>query len=181
MAHNHLGSCDSISCPSYEPTEEDLFGVYDSDYDSLEDSDDSATGEGLSYSDLRNRRTFLPYDKCPYPGDPPFFRGSDSESDSEDGGKSEHKGPDRHWCFIGQIVANLSLGDVVLDVKDLNGRTVRVAFCYDNVVDIDLSRVRVGNVIAVLYAQKHDFKDGGHFLEGSEGLRLENPGHVKVM
>lgn len=164
-----------MSCPSYEPTEEDLFGVYDSDYDSLDDSDDSVTGAGLSYSDLRNTRTFLSYNKCPYGGDPPFFRGSDSGSDTNDGGgEPRQEGPDRHWCFLGEIVENLTLGRVVLDVKDLDGETIRVAFYYGNGVNIDQRSIRVGYVIAVLYPQKH------HFLDGSEGLRLENPGHVKV-
>lgn len=61
-----------------------------------------------------------------------------------------------------------------MGVNDRERKYFKVEFCYNSEVEIDRRDLRVGYVIAVLYAQKHTFRDG------SQGLRLENPGHVKV-
>lgn len=121
-------------------------------------------------ADLRNPKTFTPYNECPADDDDinrRFFRASRVHGTKE---------PSLHWCFLGEVVEDLTLylPRIVLGVRDKAGKYLRVAFYFDKGVTFDYSRVRVGNVIAVLYAEQH------FFLDGSHGLRLEEPSYVKV-
>lgn len=123
----------------------------------------------LHPTDLRNPTSFPPYNDCPVEYDvdiDPDFYGDSEDSSIE---------PSGHWCFLAEVVEDLTLylPRIVLGVRDKNSKYLRVAFYFDNKVEFDYSRVHVGNVIAVLYARQHYFRDGSH------GLRIEEPSHVK--
>ena len=115
--------------------------------------------EAFAASNLRNPKFFPAYKHCaPYKA------------------YSANRGsiPLIHWCFLGEIVENESVGRVILRVKDKDGQHILVAFYFDNDASFDGKGVKTGHTIAVLYGEKHNF------LDGSYGLRLEHPKFVKV-
>lgn len=132
---------------------------------------DMPPNSDLHPSDFRNRKSFPPYNGCPAEHDVDidgqFFRVSREHGTKE---------PRVHWCFLGEVVEDLTLylPRIVLGVRDKAGKYLRVAFYFDNGATFDFSRVRIGNVIAVLYAEQH------YFADRSYGLRLEEPSFVKV-
>jgi hypothetical protein len=123
-------------------------------------------------TNFRNPESFPPYSGCPSESydldiDLRFYRLSREHGEKE---------PRRHWCFLGEVVEDLTLylPRIFLGVRDKNSKYLRVGFHFDNGTTPDYSRVRVGNVIAILYAERHFFSDGSH------GFRLEDPTYVKV-
>src|ERR1700722_1916269 len=93
---------------------------------------------------------------------------------------NQHSSPPiRHWCFLGEIKEISGIGRLCLDVKDREGRTVRIYFYLDKLhpskIEVNITikthnapvitypghpnvppyLVQKGNTIAVLYAQRY--------------------------
>jgi hypothetical protein len=83
--------------------------------------------------------------------------------------------PYQHWCFLGEIVDFLSLGRVVMHVKDKIGRIIMVALYTDDNGQAIASQVRKGHTVAVLYGEQH------HFLDMSVGIRVEEASSIKII
>ena len=77
--------------------------------------------------------------------------------------------PRIHWCFIAEIIADVSVVRPVYSVRDRDGKVTLVALYFDNNVSFDSKYYRVGNTICVMYACKKIFMDG------QQGIRVEEP------
>jgi hypothetical protein len=77
-----------------------------------------------------------------------------------------------HWCFIGEIVRNASLGRPTFHVRDRDGKLSVVSLYLDDMKLYDPKHWKAGNTICVMYPFQHEFLDGSH------GLRLEDGDHV---
>lgn len=83
--------------------------------------------------------------------------------------------PRRHWCFLGEIVDVGHTVRLVLDVKDASGEVFIFAFHTDGRgSEVDRSKLRIGNTVAVLYANRHDF------MFSPPGIRHEEPSSLAV-
>ncbi|EKM58605.1 uncharacterized protein PHACADRAFT_182902 [Phanerochaete carnosa HHB-10118-sp] len=114
-------------------------------------------GEG---SDLQDRISFPTFADCPQLrdyNDDRYFTSSGSYL--------------RHWCFLGEITGIATFSRLVLDVKDTASREDTRVACYDNDGGMSFMRrarpPKVGDTVAVLYAQTKAF------LDGSIGIRVE--------
>jgi hypothetical protein len=81
-----------------------------------------------------------------------------------------------HHCFLGEIT---EIGSypmrLELMLKDVDGDTVKVSFYTDERgLEIPASRLRKGYTVAILDAVNH------YFLDGTSGIRHEDPGAMKV-
>lgn len=66
--------------------------------------------------------------------------------------------PRRHWCFLGEIVDIVPAIRLNHIVKDASGEELLLAFYTDGRGhEVEQSRIRIGNTVAVLYANRHDF------------------------
>lgn len=118
----------------------------------------------VSYSDLRNTKSF------------PSFKGCPQESEYEGDEVIDHA--EAHWCFLAEIVEDISADrQVIFRVKDKDGKNLRVLFDYYGINHQD---IQVGQVIAVLYAERCEYVEDGDRFTVSQGLQLEYPGFVKV-
>lgn len=59
-------------------------------------------------------------------------------------------------------------------VKDENHKTMIVAFYLDNYGAFDFAKLHKGHTMAIIYAHQRSF------LDGSYGVRVERPEHVRV-
>lgn len=83
--------------------------------------------------------------------------------------------PNRHWCFMGEIVDVLFLIRYRLNVKDATGMTINVSFYLDHGESLDGSSLKPGNTIFVRYAKQH------FYMDGSVGIRLEYTPSILVL
>lgn len=83
--------------------------------------------------------------------------------------------PRRHWCFLGEIVDIFPTNRLNLIVKDASGERLFLAFHTDGRGhEVEQVKVRVGNTVAVLYANRHDF------IFSPTGIRHEEPSCLAV-
>lgn len=83
--------------------------------------------------------------------------------------------PRQHWCFLAEIVSFDTLARLRMDVKDVDGKTVRLIFYTEGRgSEMAPSQIRNGYTIAILYAQRHAFS----ILE--TGIRHGEPVKLKV-
>jgi hypothetical protein len=81
----------------------------------------------------------------------------------------------RHWCFLGEIVDVTMLRHLQLELKDVNEKAIPLQFyTEERGSELEATRVRKGNTVAVLYAQRH------RFIYGNPGIRHEDPRMLKV-
>ena len=78
-----------------------------------------------------------------------------------------------HFCFLCEIVADVSLVRPTFRVKDRDGKAALVALYLDDVKLYDPKNYKVGNTICIMYALRKTFMD----LQ--EGIRVED-GHSIV-
>lgn len=80
-----------------------------------------------------------------------------------------------HWCFIAEIIADVSFGRPVYKVRDRDGKETLVALYFDNSVAAAFDRKKyvVGNTICVMYAFQKVFMDG------RAGVRVEEPNGIQ--
>ncbi|KZT29603.1 hypothetical protein NEOLEDRAFT_1127310 [Neolentinus lepideus HHB14362 ss-1] len=72
-----------------------------------------------------------------------------------------------HWCYIGEIVEDASLGRLCLNVRDVEGAICTVAF-YTNDAGESFRRSCVkGRTLVILYGKQYEFMDG------RPGFRIE--------
>ncbi len=80
--------------------------------------------------------------------------------------------PTRHWCFLGEIVDVVTFGRLVIHVRDVTGRELQVAMYDDNRGQKFMSTSIRGHTVAILYAKRHDFLDGGSCFKVDEEYRM---------
>lgn len=118
-------------------------------------------------SDLQDRVSFPTFADCPQLGDYEDYRYFTPSGSYV-----------RHWCFLGEITGITTLGRLVLNVEDTATRTEARVACYDNGGGMGFMRrarpPKVGDTVAVLYAQTKAF------LDGSIGIRVEDNKLIKV-
>ena len=116
-------------------------------------------------ANLRNARHFPTFDACPNEDvlDFDYYRST--------GGSMFH--PSRHWCLLAEIVEVMYFFRLRLTVKDRSGKTFPVAFYLEDDSTAPI-QCRVGDTIAILYANQHGF------LDMTVGIRQEEMCTVKV-
>ena len=119
-------------------------------------------------ADLRNTITFPPFKDLPNEDD------IGDEYYSLDPYTSIYR-PNRHWCFLGEIVDEMFLVRLRLDLRDAAGARVPAHFHTDDYGSNFALRCRKGTTLALLYANRHNFMDM------SVGLRIEDAESVSVL
>ena len=82
--------------------------------------------------------------------------------------------PERHWCFLAEVIDVEFILRLRLFVRDKLGTTVPIAFHTEGRGTELVSEVQTGHTVAVLYALQHGF------LDFTTGIRLEDCGAIKV-
>lgn len=82
--------------------------------------------------------------------------------------------PQKHWCFLAEIVGIENFIRVKLLVQDKSGFRVPVTFYTDDRGNEFAPQLQTGHTVAILYALQHGF------LDMSVGIRLEECSGVKV-
>ena len=86
-------------------------------------------------------------------------------------------GPVKHWCLLAEIVELVPYLRPMFTVKDKAGKQFLVSMYLDNDValpDFWHKHCIPGNVVAIMYANSHNFMDG------QTGIRVEEVGTIKV-
>ena len=118
-------------------------------------------------ANLRDERTFPTFKSCP----------DDSDIDlnlytTADGFSFR---PKRHWCLLAEITGVSYIIRPRLTAKDNSGVEFPIAFYLEgDSTALDLSSLRKGYTIAILYPQQHGF------LDQTVGIRQEEIGGFKV-
>lgn len=121
---------------------------------------------GRQSADFRNDRAF-----------PPFWSLPEENSISLDFYTSPdgfNYFPERHWCFLAEVVSVEDFLRLRLIVRDKSGATVPIAFYTDGRGTEFADKVQPGNTVAILYAIQHGF------LDFTTGIRLEDCSGIKV-
>lgn len=105
-------------------------------------------------NNIRNTTTFPPFSGVPH------------ETDAVLAG--------RHWCFFGEIQSLDYYSRLVLHVHDRDGHKLPIAFYTEDKGTLVRGDCKAGYTVAVLYARRHNFRDG------SWGVRIENIERAKV-
>jgi hypothetical protein len=123
----------------------------------------------VEYANLRDEDKFPPFGDLPHEDDLILDHEYYAAVDG-------FRLPQKHWCFLAEITDIISLGRVVLTVRDMRGQEeLRVAFYTDDRGrDIPLSRLERRHTVAIMYANQHDFLDMSH------GIRQEEMRTIKV-
>ncbi|CAD6443849.1 2b9a247b-e208-4d70-9f52-29c7cf793885 [Sclerotinia trifoliorum] len=111
--------------------------------------------EGLQDSRLFSHRPniFLCYSIFPAFDDLPHKREKNSNL-YEDVGTSTCR-PQRHWCFLGEIVEFKRRGSIKILIEDIDGTKVELILNTDaRAKSPALTQLRKGHTVAVLYAQR---------------------------
>jgi hypothetical protein len=83
--------------------------------------------------------------------------------------------PLKHWCFLGEITDVSSLLHLGLELEDLDHKRSPLHFYTEQKgQEVDVAQLRVGNTVAVLYAQRYSF------VHGNPGIRHENLAMFRV-
>jgi hypothetical protein len=83
--------------------------------------------------------------------------------------------PHEHTCFLAQIVSIETITRLVLRAKDIDGEYAVVAWYTPSAgLDLDISAIKPGYTVAILEAVPRQF------LNGSSGVRIEDPRIAKV-
>lgn len=82
--------------------------------------------------------------------------------------------PRRHWCFLVEITEYVPWLRPMYYAKDTDGTTVFIAFHTDDRSPGILQECKVGDTLAIMYANSHAFMDG------KVGIRVEADEFVKV-
>ncbi|KAK3938623.1 SET domain-containing protein [Diplogelasinospora grovesii] len=117
---------------------------------------------------LRSRETFPSFDELPSEND------LDLEYYVHDP-ETEAYVPQRHWCFLGEIVDIENFLRLRMVLKDVDGNRLVLAFYTDGRGrELEPGEVKKGNTVAVLHAEQHGF------LDMTTGIRHENPDMIKI-
>lgn len=88
---------------------------------------------------------------------------------------SDTSRPQRHWCFLGEIVDSNTLHHLEFKTRYIDDRIVPIHFYTDGLgKEVTPSLIQKGHTIAVLYATLHKF------MFDAPGIRHEDPGLIKV-
>jgi hypothetical protein len=123
--------------------------------------------ESRQYANFRNEETF------------PTFAGLPGDDDIDlafyDTANVFSYMPQKHWCFLAEIIDIEQFIRVRLIVRDKAGATVPVAFYTDGRgTEFMPSQLQPGYTVAILYAHQHNF------LDLTTGIRQEVYYAVKV-
>ncbi|KAJ4483886.1 hypothetical protein J3R30DRAFT_3731979 [Lentinula aciculospora] len=86
--------------------------------------------------------------------------------------------PNRHWCFLAEIVEVVPrLTRPTYRAKDISGTTLVISFRFDDraLFPKVLKKGLAGSTICVMYANFH------HFMDGHIGITLKEPKNVKIV
>eukprot|EP01084_Bolivina_argentea_P259247 437376_1 len=75
------------------------------------------------------------------------------------------------WCFIGEIIENISFFTPAIIVRDITNQKVHIQFYFDNSSGNErniLPKLQVGSLICIRYALKH------HFFDLSVGIKIDD-------
>ncbi|KAF9483722.1 hypothetical protein BDN70DRAFT_918273 [Pholiota conissans] len=120
---------------------------------------------------LRDEEYFPTFDQLPYDNDvsPRYYACRPS-----DGAYA----PIKHWCFLVEIVEKVKWIRPTFRVKDKNGRELLVMCYFDSDFEtpsIWEKRCKQGGVMAMMYANFHNFMDG------QTGIRVEEGGTLTFL
>ena len=83
--------------------------------------------------------------------------------------------PQRHWCFLGEIMDFLILHHLEMEIKDIGGQRIPLHFYTEGRgSELAPALVQRGYTVAVLYAKRRVFKFG------EPGIRHDDPRMIKV-
>lgn len=109
----------------------------------------------------------------------PVFRDlpSDNDLDLSYYGSADgyHYKPSRHWCLLAEITEVIDFMRIRLEVRDRAGAALSIAFhTNDRGYSLPRSLLKIGNTVAILYANRH------FFMDCTVGIRVEAIGSAKV-
>ncbi|KAJ7472186.1 hypothetical protein FB451DRAFT_1135027 [Mycena latifolia] len=131
------------------------------DWDSYSEGSDDEIEPDEAPHDLRNPKTFPAFAECA-----PIELYETRDWDNQP------VPPPRHWCYLGEIVENMSSPlRNVLTVQDKDCQRTHLSSNFDLEAQFD---VKVGSMIAVMYAEKK------YFSFGVYSLRLDHAKFVKI-
>lgn len=113
---------------------------------------------------LRNREIFPAFNGLPDERyvDLGFYRGGPGQ-------------PNRHWCFLAEIVDFSFFTRLHMEIRDIDGRKVPLFFYTDGRgSELESAKIQSGYTVAILYAQQHAF------MFDEPGIRHEDPARLKV-
>lgn len=119
-----------------------------------------------SKSLLRNCVTFPSFDDLPHENDIDFTYYDEGPY---------RFAPRRHWCFLGEIVADYGIFRVLLRAKDKDGQVVTIGLYTDDRGRALAPQIKEGHTVAVLYGEQH------HFMDMTVGIRVEEPSVIKII
>ena len=152
---------------SQQPEEEDIESVKSEEITKTSPADNKKQQGGSGpFANLRGLRSFPTFSRLPEENllDLTFY-------------KNIGVGyvPRHHWCFLGEIVDIVPTVRLNLNVMDASGEMLLFAFHTDGRGhEVEPSKVRVGNTVALLYATRHDF------MFSPTGIRHEEPSSFAV-
>jgi hypothetical protein len=86
-----------------------------------------------------------------------------------------HYIPQKHWCFLAEVIEISQFFRLTLRVRDKAGQEIPVSFYTENRgQELVVSGLRTGQTIAILYAHQHGF------LDMTVGIRQEDMSTIKV-
>jgi hypothetical protein len=81
----------------------------------------------------------------------------------------------KHWCFLGEITGFATFVHRELEFIDLDDKTLPFHFYAEQRGrEVDVAQLRVGDTVAVLFAQRDQF------VYGNPGIRHEDPAIPKL-
>ena len=110
--------------------------------------------QSVQFADFNDEKHFLTWDHIP--------------------AKGHGWRPSGHWAMLAEIIDFDNFLRYRTTVKDENDEELVVAFYLDNNAAFDFSKLKAGHTMVIMYPYQH------HFLDGSYGVRIENPDHVRV-
>jgi hypothetical protein len=83
--------------------------------------------------------------------------------------------PAHHWCFLGEIVNDFTLGHLEVTLKDIDDTSISLHFyTADRGAEITPTQLRKGNTVAVINPERRNF------ISGPAGIRHEDAKMLRV-
>ncbi|EKM76298.1 hypothetical protein AGABI1DRAFT_122698 [Agaricus bisporus var. burnettii JB137-S8] len=118
--------------------------------------------------DIKDKKLFPNFTQLPYDND---YDVTFYKEDAESGILR----PRHHWCFLVEITEIVPWLRPMYYAKDIDGQSVFIAFHTDDRSPHIARECKVGDTMAIMYAQSHAFMDG------KIGIRVESHDYVKLL
>ena len=85
--------------------------------------------------------------------------------------QDELSDPQMHWCFIGDIIENISVDGPEFLVRDRDGEVATVVLEFDdwNLHEAWNDHFSVGHIFCIMYAKRWQNDDGSHEIRLGDG------------